>query len=101
KIVRWNRNAAVIDFFADLPPELSVRIEELSRRSYELREGRREILLRHDADDEETLLRWIEEGEIEEHPAREDHLAAMALAHEREGLREELAALLARRGRSG
>jgi hypothetical protein len=91
----------VIDFFADLPPELSARVEALSRRSYELREGRREILLRHGADDEETLLRWIEAGEIEEHPARDDHLAALELARERDVVREELAALIARAGRGG
>jgi hypothetical protein len=89
----------VIDFFADLPPELAVRVEQLSRRSFELREDRRDILQRHGAANEEALLCLIEGGEIAEYPARYDRLAALEMTRERQVLREELATLLAGAGR--
>ncbi|HJV59450.1 MAG TPA: hypothetical protein VJ743_00835 [Albitalea sp.] len=88
----------MIDYFANLPDDAATQIEQLSRLAYELRENRRALLQRHGVDDEAALLSRISETSLDEHPAYEDYLGALAIARTRQAVDEELRALLKRLG---
>lgn len=83
------------NLFQDLPFTVAQQLEQLSRLAFDLREQRRRLLQRHGADSEEQLLQLVSEGAIAQQPACQDYLSAKVLAETREGVRDQIKALLA------
>lgn len=77
----------MVNFFANVKPEQAVEIEQLSQLIYELRQARNAVLNYHGVGDEAALLRQIETGQVDEHPAYEHYLAARILENTRETAR--------------
>lgn len=75
------------NFFESLDPEEAAEIEQLSRLIWELRENRNAVLKLYDADDEDALLKIIQAGTVDEHPAYEHYLAARVLTNTCETVR--------------
>ncbi|HWV05831.1 hypothetical protein [Ralstonia sp.] len=88
----------MINYFANLPPDDAVQMEQLSRLSYELRESRRKLLEPYGVNDEGDLLVRIATADLPEHPAYEHYLGSLALATAKQDVTAELKALLARMG---
>lgn len=74
-------------FFENLDPETAAELDQLSRLLYELRENLNAVLAAYGAADPAALLRRIENGEVDEHPAYEHYLSARILADTRDAAR--------------
>lgn len=83
------------NIFEDLPFTVAQQLEQLSRLAFDLREQRKQLLQRHGADSEQALLQLVSDGAIPEQPAYQDYLTARVLAETREGVRDQIKALLA------
>jgi hypothetical protein len=70
----------MVDFFKDLDYETATEVEALTRLMYELRQNRNDLLDSCAVPDENALLEKICAGELDEHPAYEQYLAARILA---------------------
>jgi len=77
-------------FFENLAADDIDTIDKLTRLLHELRDGRKALLTRHGADDEDTLLAMIRSGKVDEHPAYEDYLGARSITSLRESIRADL-----------
>ena len=82
-------------FYANLPPELALDVEQRARLLYALRGARDEILARLGAGDADQALACLRRGELPEHPAYDDILSARILADLHAQVRSDLATLLA------
>lgn len=85
------------NIFEDLPLSVAQQLEQLSRLAFDLREQRKRLLQRHGADSEDVLLQLVSQGAIPKQPALQDSLSARVLAQTREGVRDQIKALLAGR----
>ena len=74
-------------FFENLDPETAAELDQLSRLIYELREHLSTVLAAYGVDDPAALLRQIEGGAVDEHPAYEHYLSARILADTRDAAR--------------
>lgn len=83
------------NLFEGFPFSVAQQLEQLSRLAFDLREQRRRLLQRHGADSEEQLLQLVSEGAIARQPAYQDYLSARVLTETREGVRDQMKALLA------
>lgn len=79
------------EFFANLPYEDALDIEQATKAIYALREQRGKLLAGLGVADEAALLARIASGELDEHPAYEQFLSAGILDATREALRRALA----------
>lgn len=79
------------NFFEGMDPHMALRLEQLSRLSYQAREFRNAVLAPYGVDDEAMLLAQIRERKVAEHPAYEHYLAARVLADTREAARAMIA----------
>lgn len=77
--------------YEDLDPDTAMAVQHLARLIYETRENRRTVLDAAGAGDEEGLLARIAGGEIAEHPAYEQYLAARILRETHEAARLTMA----------
>lgn len=68
------------DFFKGMDYEVATEVEALTRLMYELREHRNSLLDSCAVPDEAVLLERITAGDLDEHPAYEQYLAARILA---------------------
>lgn len=82
-------------FFADLPYEDALAVEQAARLIFELRENRTALLRSAKAGDEAALIAGIRDGSLPEHPSYEQYLSASILGATRLMLRQDLAAHLA------
>lgn len=80
-----------MNFFQDLPPEMSIEMQQLSRLMYFARENRKDLLKAYQADDEEALLARIRAGELDLLPAYDDYLSARLLGQAQAAARARLA----------
>ena len=80
-----------MNFFQDLPPEMSIEMQQLSRLMYFARENRKDVLKAYQADDEEALLARIRAGELDLLPAYDDYLSARLLGQAQAAARARLA----------
>ena len=80
-----------MNFFQDLPPEMSIEMQQLSRLMYFARENRKDLLKAYQADDEEALLARIRAGELALLPAYDDYLSARLLGQAQAAARARLA----------
>ncbi len=81
------------DFFTPFDLETALQIEQLARLVFETRTARGQVLARYQVEDEAALLREIETGRVEEHPAYEHYLGACILQETYLNARETMAAL--------
>ena len=84
-----------MSFYANIPPEHAIELEELSRLMYELRAGRDGLLAKLGAEDEAQALARIASGELPEHPSYEHYLSVRILADLHAQVRADLAARIA------
>lgn len=80
-----------MNFFQDMPPEMSIEMQQLSRLMYFARENRRDVLKAYQADDEDALLARIRAGELDVLPAYDDYLSARLLGQAQAAARAQLA----------
>lgn len=79
------------NFFERIEPQTAIRLEQLSRLSFQARESRNAVLAIYGVESEDALLDRIREGLTGEHPAYEHYLAARILADTREVARAMIA----------
>ncbi len=77
--------------YEDLDPDAAMAVQRLARLIYETRENRRTVLAAAGASSEDALLDRIAGGEIGEHPAYEQYLAARILRDTHEAARLTIA----------
>ena len=67
------------NFYQNLPPELSIELQQLAKLMYDTREARSGLLAHYGVDDEAALLARIGAGELPSLPAYDDYLSARLL----------------------
>ncbi len=82
------------DFFENIKGDLKIRLTEVYTEMLNLKRHRTALLEQFGAGSAEELIKKIEAGEVEEHPAYENYLAVLSINSEIEPLRERCRAIL-------
>ncbi len=81
------------NFYQDMPPQLSIGLQQLSKLMYDTREARKQLLEHYGVTDEAALLASIAAGEHAAQPAYDDYLSARLLHQTSQAARAHMAQL--------
>lgn len=81
------------NFYQDIPPNLSIELQQLSKLMYDTREARKQLLEHYGVADEAALLASIAAGERAAQPAYDDYLSARLLGQTSQAARAHMAQL--------
>lgn len=81
------------NFYQNLPPELSIELQQLAKLMYDTRESRRGLLAQYGVEGEAAMLARIAAGELPSLPAYDDYLSARLLDQTSQAARARMAQL--------